>query len=370
MLSTKLSSTDKHMFEATSLQYGTFGTLLAVVFVLTNAFFVAAEFALVKVRITRLELLARKGNPLAKLAQKMAHHLDEYLSATQLGITLASLGLGWIGEPAFAVLIEPVFQFFNLSLSPAAYHSLSFTLAFGTMSALHIIVGELIPKSIAIQSAEWVVLWIALPLRVFYVIFFPFLWVLNAISNLILKLFRSKLSKLPGRAHSEEELKLIVEDSMEEGVILPNKKLLLDKAFDFSHKRVSDIMILSDKMVCFYQSRSIHENMLEAMDSGHSRFPLFDKAGGQVLGFIHMKDVVWNLENPEVINLFDLRRRPLYFAPDARLDHALKEFQRSKIHIGFVKNSQGQVLGLLTLEDVIEQLVGAIDDEFDIGPEV
>ena len=353
------------MHPSFSIEAGTVGTFLAMIFVLANAFFVAAEFALVKVRVTRLELLANKGNPVARLAQKMVVHLDEYLSATQLGITLASLGLGWIGEPAFASLLEPVLHSLNLNLSETAFHSVSFAMAFGSISALHIIAGELVPKSIAIQSAEWVVLWVAVPLRVFYFIFFPFLWVLNALSNLVLKLFRAKLSKMPNRAHSEEELKLIVEDSMEEGVIHPGKKILLDKAFDFSHKRVAAIMVPLDKMICFYQSRSTQDNMLEAMDSGHSRFPLFYRPGGAVLGFIHMKDVVWNLENPEVINLFDLRRQPLYFVPEARLDHALKEFQRSKIHMGFVKDLSGKVIGLLTLEDVIEQLVGAIDDEFD-----
>ncbi len=342
--------------------------VLAAVFVVANAFFVAAEFALVKVRGTRLEILAKRGNPLAKMSEKMVENLDPYLSATQLGVTLSSLGLGWVGEPAFADIISYYVHAAHGSISPTTLHSLSLTTAFMFISALHIVLGELVPKSLAIRHAETVCLFIAPALRIFYFIFFPFLWVLNGSSNFILKLLGSKLEHGPGRAHSEEEIKLIVEDSYEEGVIGARKLLLLEKAIDFSHKTVGHIMIPAASMVCIYLSESLHSNLERVREAGHTRFPLLDKPDGSVLGFIHMKDIIWHLENQEVINLFDLCRPILFFPPETKLDNALREFQRKAVHMGVVQTQKGVVYGLLTLEDVIEQLVGAIADEFDETP--
>lgn len=339
---------------------------LAIVFVAINAFFVMAEFALVKIRVTRLEILVNKGNPVAKLARRMVENLDPYLSATQLGITLASLGLGWVGEPAFAWIIDPILKSLDFSISPAALHSISLSVAFISISAIHIILGELVPKSIAIRTAETACLFIAVPLHIFYVIFFPFLWVLNGVSNLILKIFRIKPTGGPNRAHSEEEIKLIVEDSFEEGVIGPRKRFLLDKAIEFSHKTLRDIMVAEPNMACFYLNESVHDNLEQAKEAGHSRFPLRTDRKGAVLGFIHMKDVIWALENNEVINLFDLRRPILFFDADVKLDNALREFQKKSIHIGIVISPAKEILGLVTLENVIEQLVGAIEDEFDV----
>jgi len=338
---------------------------LAVLFLVLNGFFVAAEFALVKIRSTRLEVLVKKGNPLALLAQKMVDRLDPYLSACQLGITLASLGLGWIGEPAFSVVIEKAFQTFHLSLHPDTLHSLAFTLAFVAISALHIVIGELVPKSIAIQTAEKVVLVVALPLQAFYKISFPFLWILNLLSNAVLRILRFQTVSESTEAPSEEEIKLIVEDSFEEGNLAPRKHILLDKALDFSHKKVSSIMIPKNQMVCFYLEDSFEKSLDQARESDHTRFPLLVRETEQVLGFVHMKDVIWVLEHGELINFFDLRRPLLYFNQDLPLDMALIEFQKQKIHIAIVRDSSQKILGLVTLEDVIEQLVGKIDDEFD-----
>lgn len=342
-----------------------FHLVLAFIFVGLNAFFVAAEFALVKIRVTRLEILAKKGNPIARLARRMVERLDPYLSATQLGITLASLGLGWIGEPVFAKFIRFYVESFGAYLSEATLHSVSFTIAFLFISGLHIVLGELVPKSIAIRTAEKVCLFVAVPLQVFYLIFFPFLWILNGSSNLILKIIRIPLVAGPARVHSEEEIKLIVEDSFEEGVISPPKKFLLDKAIDFSHKTVRDIMVEESRMVCFYLNESVHDNLARAKEHGYTRFPLRTKEKGAILGFVHMKDVIWSLEHGEIINLFDLRHPLIFFPPETRLDSVLREFQKKSVHMGIVRKNEKEVLGLVTLEDVIEELVGEIGDEFD-----
>lgn len=343
-----------------------FHLFLALLFVALNAFFVASEFALVKIRVTRLEVLAKRGNRIAELAQHMVDHLDPYLSATQLGITLASLGLGWVGEPAFSKLLFPFFQWLGVPVSLVTLHSLALTFAFLVISALHIILGELVPKSIAIQTAEKVCLLVAVPLQIFYVLFFPFLWSLNALSNAFLKLIRFRRVGGMGRAPTEEELKLIFEDSFEEGALDPRKKMLLEKGIDFSHKTVREIMVPRDQIVYLSLRDSVHDNLQRAKESGHTRFPLYEKKNGRILGYVHMKDVIWSLEHGDVINLFDLARPIIFFSPETKLDTALREFQRKKIHIGIVEEVPGKVLGLITLENVIEQLVGQIDDEFDL----
>ena len=341
-----------------------FHLLLAFFFVGMNAFFVAAEFALVKIRATRLEILVRGGNPVARIAQGMVDRLDPYLSATKLGITLASLGLGWVGEPAFAKLFFNVLSSFNLSVSPQAVHSVAFAVAFAVISGMHIILGELVPKSIAIRTAEKICLLIAIPLRIFYLVFFPLLWILNSTSNLILKLMRFKPVGGPGRAHSEEEIKLIVEASFEEGEIGPQKRFLLDKAIDFSHKRLRGIIVPRDKMICFDLKDSLHDNLTRAKQARHTRFPLDDR--GRIIGYVHMKDVIWGLEHGDVINLFDLAHPILTFSEEMRLDQAFVEFQSKRTHIALVTGG-GKLLGMVTLEDVIEELVGEIEDEFDRG---
>lgn len=346
-----------------SRDYG-FYILLALVFVAANAFFVAAEFAIVKVRHSQLKILVRRGNPLAKLAKGIVDHLDAYLSATQLGITLASLGLGWIGEPAFAHVLKGFLHFYGGNLPDKTVHSVSFTLAFLLISGLHIVLGELVPKSIAIRTAEKICLLVAVPLRIFYVLFFPFLWVLIKLSNVILILIRVPPVGGPGRAHTEEELKIIVEDSFTEGEIGLSKRFLLDRALDFSHRRIKEVMLPLEKMVVLHLDWPVHENLEKARESGHTRFPVVNEKG-EIPGFVHMKEIIWHLELGEVVNLFDLIRPIIFFHEEARLDAALLEFQRKKIHMGIVQSAKAEILGLVTLEDVIEQLVGKIEDEFE-----
>ncbi len=348
-----------------SLGWSVTSLVFAFIFVGLNAFFVAAEFSLVKVRLTRLEEISRYGNRVAVLARHMVENLDPYLSATQLGITLASLGLGWLGEPAFAVMIYDFVHSLGLVISDTLLHSLSITAAFFVISALHIVLGELVPKTIAIQSAERVCLYVAVPLRGFYLVFFPFLWVLNRTSSLVLKLLRFQMRD-GERAPSEAELKLIVEDSFEEGTISQGKRFLLDKAIDFSHKTVAQIMVPERDMICFYLDQSLDVNLDLAKESAHTRFPIRQSKGAPVLGFVHMKDIIWSMENGEFINLYDLIRPTMFFDPRMTIEVALKNFQKRKIHLAVVRAENSDVLGLVSLEDVIEELVGEIEDEFDV----
>ncbi len=336
---------------------------IAFLLVLLNAFFVAAEFSMVKVRTTRLETLQESGNFLARWAYSIVQDLNTYLSATQLGVTLASLGLGWIGEPAFAAMIDPWIRKFPLS--PTTVYGISITVAFTVISVLHMVLGELVPKQMAIKTAEKVLLVAAIPLRLFYWVFFPFLWFLNHATNAIVRLLGFELN--PGEeTHTEDEIRLIVEDSYEEGSLSPRKASLLENIFEFTHRTARQIMVPRQDIVYLQLNKSSQENLAIAKESGHTRFPLCDGDLDHVLGLINIKDIIWELEDSDnLINLFDLKR-PILFVPETMTsDQLLREFQTKKIHMAIVINEFGTTAGLVSLEDVIEELVGEIQDEFD-----
>ncbi len=349
-----------HLTETVSLIY----VFIALFCVFLNGFFVAAEFAMVKIRATRLETLQEKGGVLAKWAYIIVQNLNDYLSAAQLGITLASLGLGWLGEPAFAKLIEPFFRIFHLS--EITIHGIAFVIAFLFISLLHLVLGELVPKQFAIQKAEKVLLATALPMRFFYWIFYPFLTLLNSLTNFIVRLVG--LKNIPQEeAHTEEEIRLILEDSYEEGELSPRKASLLENVFEFSHRTAREIMIPRQDIVFVLLEKSIEENLELAKESGHTRFPLCDNDLERVIGLVNIKDIIWKLEdNDNLINLYDLKR-PILFIPEQKpIDQLLREFQSKKIHMAMVVDEFGVITGLVTLEDVIEVLVGQIQDEFDL----
>ncbi len=349
----------QHSLESFSLSY----LLIAFTCVLLNAFFVAAEFAMVKIRSTRLQTLEEKGSPLASWALAIINNLNGYLTATQLGVTLSSLALGWVGEPVFAKLLEMLLEGFQLS--PHVLRGVSFVIGFAIISILHMVLGELVPKQMAIQKAEKVLLFTAVPLRVFYWIFYPSLWFLNAFTNKIVKFFRIR-SSLEDSVHSEEEIRLIVEDSYEEGSISPRKASLLENIFQFSDITARHIMVPRQEIGYLLVSKTSRENLEVAKDSGHTRFPLCDGDLDHVMGLINIKDVIWELEDSDnLINLYDLKR-PILFVPEGTpIDQLLREFQSKRIHMAVVVNEFGSTVGLVTLEDVIEEIVGEIQDEFD-----
>ncbi len=345
--------------------WNTIALVLALFLVLLNGFFVAAEFAIVKIRATRLDELSRQGNRRARAARRMVDHMDAYLSATQLGITLASLGLGWIGEPAFAHLIEPLFAGLG-AYSAVAAHSASLTLAFGLITFLHIVFGELAPKSIAIQRAEGTVLWVAWPMHLFYRVSYPAIWALNGIANLALRGVGVRPVSGQERAHSEEELRMILAASQRSGVLTAQEAEILQNVFQFADLTVRQVMIPRGEVVTLDATAPLPENLEVAKKHGHTRYPLCEGSLDRVVGIVHIKNLLWLLrERGEAADIHRIARKP-FFVPETRLiARALKDFQAQRQHMAIVLDEFGGAVGAVTLEDVLEKLVGEIQDEFD-----
>jgi CBS domain containing-hemolysin-like protein len=343
------------------------GILLALLLVALNGFFVAAEFALVKVRPTQIEPFVAAGQRRAKVAQHMIRHLDAYLSATQLGITLSSLALGVIGEPAFAWLIEPVVRPF-VGDNPALLHSAGLTVSFLVITILHIVLGELAPKSIAIRKSEGTTLIVALPLFLFYKITYPAIWLLNHTANFLLKLVHIEPMGESEITHDEEELRLILASSPASRLSL-QKRELLDNVFELSHRVARQIMLPRQDVIYLTTTRPVAENLRIARRSGHTRFPLCEGDLDHVIGVIHIKDI-FRRERP--LTSFQEVAREIAFVPETlELDRLLKRMRTERFHLAAVIDEYGGVSGVVTLEDVIEEIVGQISDEFDVDkPEI
>jgi CBS domain containing-hemolysin-like protein len=339
------------------------GLVLGLLLVLLNGFFVAAEFALVKVRPTQIEPHAARGERRAKVAAHMVHHLDAYLSATQLGITLASLALGWIGEPAFAWVVEPLVRRIP-GASPALLHSVSLTVAFLTITILHIVLGELAPKSIAIRKSEATSLWVAVPLYAFYKLTYPAIWLLNHAANGILRLVGIAPVSESELAHTEEELRLLLASHERGGGGLAEQKSeLLDNVFELSHRTARQIMVPRADVVYLSTARSLDENLEIARRSGHTRFPLCEGDLDKVVGLVHIKDL---FRAAEPFTALRQVAREIIFVPETlTLDRLLKRLRGERIHLAAVLDEYGGVSGIVTLENVIEEIVGPIQDEFD-----
>jgi CBS domain containing-hemolysin-like protein len=338
--------------------------VVAFLLVLLNGFFVAAEFAIVKVRATRIEELAQKGRWRASVARNVVTRLDAYLSATQLGITIASLGLGWIGEPAVARLIEPLLS--NLGVaSPGTVHVVSFAIAFSLIAFLHIVLGELAPKSLAIRLPEATSLWVAAPLRLFYWVMFPAIWILNGTANAILSWVGIDPASGVDHVHSGAELRMIVQSSHEEGALNATEMALFHNVLDFSERRVGEIMVPRLDMVCLYTQNTLDENLAIIRENLHTRYPLAAREKDEIVGLIHVKDLLRLLADDDGADIRTIERPVLYVPSAVTIDHLLKTFQRERRHIAIVVDEYGGVAGLVTLEDVLEELVGPILDEFD-----
>ncbi len=339
------------------------GLLLGLLLVALNGFFVAAEFAIVKVRPTQLDPYVARGNRRGKLARHMVRHLDAYLSSTQLGITLASLGLGWIGEPAFAWLLAPVLNLIP-GLSPALHHSISLTTAFLTITVLHIVLGELAPKSLAIRKPEPTSLWVALPLYVFYRATYPAIWVLNHAANAVLGLVGIEPVAEAELAHDEEELRLLLASSAS-SQLSAQKRLLLGNVFELSEHNARQAMVPRADVVSLSTERSLEENLALARASGHTRFPLVRGELDEIVGLIHVKDL---FRHPDVTDLVEVRREIGFVPETLHLDQLLRRMRQSQSHMCAVLDEYGGVSGIVTLENVIEEIVGEIQDEFDEEP--
>jgi CBS domain containing-hemolysin-like protein len=331
-----------------------------------NGFFVAAEFALVKVRDTQLEALVASGHRRAKVARRILHSLDEALSATQLGITLASLGLGWIGEPVFVFLLQPVMQVLQIE-SAELQHTFALVIGFLVITFLHIVVGELAPKSLAIRKSLQVSLWVAIPLRWFYRFSFPFIWVLNHAANWLLRRFGIEPVNEAELVHSEEELRLIVGASQKSsGTSAVGKNIVLN-ALDLRHRTAREVMRPRNEITFFDSTATISECLTLAEKTRYSRFPVCaDGDLDKTLGVVQIKDLYALRDKARTaMDLLPLARKLFYIPETAPLDNLLRRFLDRKSHFAVVVDEFGGTVGIVTLENTIEALVGQIQDEFD-----
>lgn len=332
---------------------------LVVFFLLMNAFFVVAEFALVRVRRSQIDMLAAEGKRGAKNASLIAHDVNSYLSACQLGITLASLALGWLGEPAISELLHPLFDLIGI---PAAVTSaISFALAYIIMTALHIVVGELIPKSLAIFSTEKYALITATPLLWFYRITYPVMWLFNSITNGIMRM----LGHDPADEHqvyTEDEIRLLIDESTEGGLIDSHQNEYVDNIFDISDKNVADIMTPRPDMACLNLNASLEDNLKIVDEHMYTRYPVFCKDKDDIVGFVHIKDL---RDIPDDATMADVRIRRAVVVPESMSVMKLMQLLRTEhTKMAVAVDEHGGTAGIATMGDVLSEIIGDFDDEY------
>lgn len=330
--------------------------------VFMNGFFVAAEFAIVKVRATQIEPLARAGSARAQLAHHVIIHLDAYLSATQLGITLTSLGLGWIGEPFVAHLFEPIWVWAGVT-DPAIVSAISFAIGFSIITFLHIVLGELAPKSLAIQKSQAVTLHIARPLHLFFLIFRPFIWALNGTANYCLRLVGIQPATEGELAHSEEELRML----LSQGKTISNtSRSILLNTMELRDRTVREVMVPRTEVVFVSTDKPIEENIAHVLENQFTRYPLCEKNLDNILGMIHLKDLFkLKGERGSGEQLLSIKRETLFVPETMSLERILTLFLTKRKLMAIAIDEHGGTAGLVTLENVLEELVGEIHDEFD-----
>jgi CBS domain containing-hemolysin-like protein len=341
-----------------------FDIILTVFLVLLNGFFVAAEFSILKVRYSQIQLKAKAGNRFARKSQIIIDKLDTYLSATQLGITLASLGLGWIGEPVVARMISAFLASFDMAVSEPVLHKISLPLAFLLITILHIVIGELVPKSIAIRKAEPTALVISYPLNWFYLFFSPFIWLMNSLSAGLLKLMGIKPAS-DDDIHSAEELRILVEQSKKGGAIQDENYEIIKNAFDFTDHTAKQIMIPRHLVFSLDIELSTEEMIERIFEYGFSRIPVYESSMDNLVGIAYAKDVLREHYRNPGFRIKDILHPVLYIYETKRISEILKEFQQRHIHLAVIIDEFGGTQGIVTMEDILEELVGEIQDEDD-----
>ncbi len=334
--------------------------------VLTNGFFVGSEFALVSVRRPKIEARAAAGSRGAKAALRLLNEPTIFISATQLGITLASLALGWIGEPTVAALLLPLATRIA-STGWAGYiaHALAIGIAFGTITYLHIVLGELMPKMIALERAEPLALLAARPLELFAKIFRAPIWIFNLTGTWLGGLIGLKSSLEHTAVYTETELRQLIDVAQQSVHVHQSEQRLLHRVFEFSDTLVREAMVPRTEMAAISNDCSLEQIALAFREHGYSRLPVYGESLDDVVGFIHSKDVIPFLLQPETFRLESVLQSPLYIVDTARLADVLKQMQKAKVHFGFVVDEHGGVEGIITLEDLLEEIVGDISDEHD-----
>ncbi len=339
--------------------------LFTILLVLLNGFFVAAEFAIVKVRASQIEIKAKSGSRVANTAKHITSHLDGYLAATQLGITLASLGLGWVGEEVMTSAVMSVFGFLNLGISQSLAINIGHILAFTIITVLHIVFGELAPKSLAIQRPVVTTMAISLPLHIFYLVFRPFIWMLNGFANVILKLFGIHPVEGHEIAHSSEELQYLLDQGKESGALDTSEHELIKNVFDFNERVVKNIMVPRTKISAIDYKVSKDELIQKIVQEGYSRMPVFEETIDKITGIVHAKDILSLIVSNKDFTLSDIIRKPVFVPESKKINELMTELKLKRIQIAIVLDEFGGTAGMVTLEDIVEELVGEIQDEYD-----
>jgi CBS domain containing-hemolysin-like protein len=347
------------------LEVGSFNIFLTIFLVFLNGFFVAAEFAIVKVRASQIEIKAKTGSKVANIAKHMTAHLDGYLAATQLGITLASLGLGWVGEEVMSNVVLNIFNFLSLPITANVATNLGHVLAFTIITILHIVFGELAPKTLAIQKPVATTMAIAVPLQFFYLIFKPFIYILNGFANIILKLLGINTANAHEAIHSSEELQYLLDQGKESGALDKAEHELIKNVFDFNERVVKNIMVPRTKISAIELTATQEELLETIISEGYSRIPVYDETIDKIVGIVHAKDILSLIVRHETFNLKDIIRKPLFVPESKKINDLMAELKLKRIQIAIVLDEFGGTAGMVTLEDIVEELVGEIQDEYD-----
>ncbi|MED3573932.1 hemolysin family protein [Cytobacillus praedii] len=343
----------------------TINLILIVILIALTAFFVATEFAMVKVRASRLDQLIAEGKKGAIAAKKVVSHLDEYLSACQLGITVTALGIGWLGEPTIETLLHPLFE--QLNLNDSVSHILSFAIAFSIVTFLHVVVGELAPKTVAIQKAETITILFAVPIIWFYRLMYPFIWFLNGSARVLVGIFGLKPASEHDVAHSEEELRILLSESYKSGEINKNELKYVNNIFEFDERIAKEIMVPRTEIVSISINDTIKDVVNIITTENYTRYPVIDGDKDNILGFMNVKELLSSI----LMNKDPHLRMETFINPIIRvietipIHDLLLKMQKERIHIAILMDEYGGTSGLVTVEDIIEEIVGEIRDEFD-----
>lgn len=343
-----------------------FNLFVIVLLLFSNGFFVAAEFSIISVRKTRITQLTNEGNFSAKVALEALKDLDKFIAAVQLGVTISSIGLGWVGEATLARIIEPLFNFLPSGYQLAAVHTVAITIAFTLITVLHVVIGELMPKSIALQYPERTSLLIALPINLIMKLFNPLIYVLNGIGAFLLKVIKIPPSQTSHLAHSIEELNMLINASYNEGVLNETEREMLHNVFKFSDLTAKQVMIPRTDMACIPSDITFDELSALITESQYTRYPVYEENLDHISGIIHVKDLYGlSLTNEE----FSVKKlmRPVLLVPETiTMDNLVRQFKKCQGQMAIVVDEFGGTSGLITLEDVLEEIFGEVQDEFDV----
>jgi CBS domain containing-hemolysin-like protein len=339
--------------------------ILIAILIAFTAFFVSYEFAIVKVRGTRIDQLVSEGNKNAIAAKTIITNLDEYLSACQLGITVTALGLGWLGEPTVERLLHPLFN--QISMPESAASILSFIIAFSSVTFIHVVVGELAPKTVAIQKAEAVTLLMARPMIIFYKIMYPFIKILNGSARGLVGIFGLKPASEHENAHSEEELQLIISESYKSGEINQSEYKYVNKIFEFDDRLAKEIMVPRTEIVAFDQSLTLEECLEIVKQENYTRYPVIDGEKDNIVGMLNMKEVLTEYISGKSLDtsISEYVRPVIQVIESIAIHDLLVKMQKDRVHMAILMDEYGGTAGLVTVEDILEEIVGEIRDEFD-----